>query len=214
MQVAEFETQLFSHLYEFFQDHEFELLGEKKQFRRTTTRGFQNVIFSVTPYQEECWMEVHLGTRLHAIEQICQQFLFHLSDHQPDANTIITSLGRLSDKKYFRFKVSNQDELLASAFELQQFMNSIGFAFLDKYYSNLSVHTALNDVPEKPTNLIYNQNHRYFKGLTAAHLIGYEELHTLANDYLQQLMTRQAPEKLIGSFKKLSGYLLEYYTVN
>ncbi len=214
MKIAEFEMEFFSAVYEFFHEYEFELIPTLKQFRRTTTRGFQNIIFSSTAYEGEFWVEVHLGTRLHAVEQVCQQFLFHLSDHQPHANTIIASVGRIVGQRYFKYKVHDLTSFEKAVSDLKSFMQTDGFPFMQKMYSVKSVSEALNESPTLPSNLVYNQVHRCFKGLASAHLSGNSQLISLSEAYLKGLSVIGAPDLMKVRFQMLANYLLHYYSVN
>ena len=50
MLVKSFEIALYDKLSLFFEQHNFVLMADKKQFRKDTSRGFQNVIFTATSY--------------------------------------------------------------------------------------------------------------------------------------------------------------------
>ena len=75
MLVKPFEITLYDKLRLFFTDQGFVLMADKKQFRKVTPTGFQNVIFTATSYDDEIWLEVNFGCRNNQVEQIAQQFL-------------------------------------------------------------------------------------------------------------------------------------------
>ena len=78
MTLTPFETRLYEQLTPFFDDHGFDLLPEKKQYRLTTPTGFQNVLLSPAYYGTETVLDVNFGCRHDQIEQIAQQFLNNL----------------------------------------------------------------------------------------------------------------------------------------
>lgn len=210
MDAYEFETGLYESLYNFFSEYEFDLLSDKKQFRRPLENGFQNVILSHSSYDNEHWLEVNLGVRLNTIEHWAQQFLDNRKSYQPDANTAVISVGKLTDNKYFRYKVVEPEDLALAQEALCQFMAVQGFDFLNSISSIEAIDFLFNEDPEQPSKYVYNQVHRCFKGLIAAKLNMNPNFMYLMETYYKYLEKIAAKPDLICKFDRMASYLLHY----
>lgn len=210
MTIQEFDTALYEKLYDFFDEHEFEMHASKKQFRRFTVNGFQNVLFSASEYEGEFWLEVNLGIRIDAVEQMVQQFLDNQKGFHEDAMTAIVSIGRLTNNKYFKYKVVSEDDLESVCLLIQEFMHSQGFQFLNAYNKIEAMDSLLNKNPHKPTQYLYNQIHRCFKGTVLAKLNFNPKLGELIEKYQTFLIVLNAKQSHLERFEKLKTFLLTY----
>lgn len=210
MTSTPFETSLYLHLAQFFEAHGYDLLPEKKQFRRTTATGFLNVILSPAFYEDETWLEVNFGCRNEQVEQIAQQFLNNLLDFRSDANTLIISLGKFNDLKYFRYKLHTPDDLPDVTADIQSFFGTTGFAFLESIGSLPQLDRLLNGQPHQPCKYVYNQIHRCYKGLIVARLNHNAHFDGLVDSYRHLLvrLTHNPHESL--NFERLVAYLHHY----
>ncbi len=218
MVISPFETELYGKMSEFFAQHGFLMLPEKKQFRKPTETGFQNVIFSVTSYETETWLEVNFGLRHQQIEQAAQQFLGNMEDFRADANTLVVSIGKFNDARYFRYKIANDArfgsvDLEDTCQEIKAFLLDRGFHFLSRYESLPALNGLLNAEPTKPCKYLYNQIHRGFKGLIAARLTNSDEFLHLSDLYRHQLVRLGASFEELHQFERLLSFLL-YHSVN
>lgn len=215
MSIKTTEAKLYYALYDFFEAEGFRLHMNKKQFRKSTPAGFVNIIFSVSEYEKDkdAWVEVHIGCRNDQIEQIAQQFLnVNLVEFRADVNTLIISTGKYNDVKYFRYKIQNDEDLADTCEAIKEFMIYSGFSFLNSVTKLSDIDRVLNSVPHKPSNYLYNQTHRCFKGLIAAKLNNnprYQRLEDTYRDYL----TKFANETELHNFDRLTAYL-QYYGNN
>lgn len=210
MTVSEFDTILYHELYDFFYDHEFDLLPGKKQFRRILSSGFQSIIFSPSEYEEELWLEVNLGIRLNFVEELVQQFLDNHLPYQQDALTMVSSIGKLSDNKYFRYKIAQKDDLFYACEEIKTFMKATGFEFLNNYSTLPAMDELLNDRPNKPSKFLYNQTHRCFKGITTAKLVHNPIFLDLVDAYRKFLQKTGVKDTMINQYDKLTNFLFHY----
>ena len=219
MLITPFETELYAKMSGFFARYGFVPIPEKKQFRKGTETGFQNVIFSVTKYDAETWIEVNFGLRHELIEQVAQQFLGNLDDFRLDANTLVISIGKFNDANYFRYKIlhgdqpAGQSDLDDACQEIQAFLIERGFDFLNRSDGLAALHYLLNAEPTKPCKFLYNQVHRGFKGLIAARLTNSDEFRGLADLYRNQLVRLGASFHELHQYERLLSYLL-YHSVN
>ncbi len=193
----------------------FELLLAKQQFRKQGAHGFQNIIPTLSTYEQEqeTLVEFNLGVRLDIVEDLVNQFTQHLVDFQPDTNTLLTSMGRLLDKPFMRFKIKNESDVQQVAQNFMQFMEQQGFKSLNSFSKLPYLEQLTNQNPEQAHPYYYNNYHRCLKGLTLARLNQRIDFETLAKIYQQQLVRRNAPPVQQNNFKKLHHYL-SHFSVN
>ncbi|MBC8156289.1 MAG: hypothetical protein H7Z72_25675 [Bacteroidetes bacterium] len=213
MTLTPFENQLYSQLSDFFARQQYALLPAKKQFRKVTPTGFQNVVLSPSYYGIETWLDVTFGCRNDQVEQIAQQFLHNLTDFRPDANTIIISVGKFTDQSYFRYKIGSPDQMGLVCDEIKAFFDADGFAFLDQAGALSTLDQVFNQFPHQPSRYVYNQTHRCYKGLIAARLNHNPHFEGLTDSYRHGLLrqTQNPYEQL--NFERLVTYL-QHYSAN
>ena len=209
MILSKFEVKFYQRLESFFQLYGFDLVLDQKQFRKATQNGFQNIIFSVSETQKEFWIEVNFGVRHEFIEQIAQQFLNNARGYRPSANTLVISIGKFQDLKYFRYKVTDEEELNKILEEVKSFFEETGFNFLDKTNNLISIDDILNDSPTRSCRLVYNQVHRCFKGLIAAKLTDNSNFATITNIYRHYLLKNGTDDDLLN-YERLISFLNHY----
>ena len=207
MNHQEFETALYHHLFDFFYDRGFEMQYEKKQFRKLVETGFQNVIFSSSQYENEHLLEVNIGLRFSPIENIAQEYLDNYVDFRSDSNTLVVSIAKMSRNKYFRYRVVNHEDLRLACEQVGEFLTETGLPFLDHHQHVGQLDWLMNTAPGKPCPYLYNQTHRCFKGMVAAHLNKNPKYPQLASAYHQFLEHSGTKPDMIHSFKKLLAFL-------
>lgn len=212
MILSKFEVKFYQQLEEFFQGHDFNLHLDNKQFRKATQNGFQNVIFSISETQKEFWIEVNFGIRYEFIEQLAQQFLNNTRGNRSSANTLVISFGKFQNLKYFRFKVTDEDELYKILEEIKSFFKNRGFRFLEEAAGLEKIDDLLNDMPTKPCRYLYNQVHRCFKGVIAAKLTDNHSFTTITNIYRHFLLKNGSDEELLN-YERLVSFL-HFYSPN
>ncbi len=212
MILSKFEVKFYQQLEEFFQGHDFNLHLDYKQFRKATQNGFQNVIFSISETQKEFWIEVNFGIRYEFIEQLAQQFLNNTRGNRSSANTLVISFGKFQNLKYFRFKVTDEDELYKILEEIKNFFKNRGFRFLEEAAGLEKIDDLLNDMPTKPCRYLYNQVHRCFKGVIAAKLTDNHSFTTITNIYRHFLLKNGSDEELLN-YERLVSFL-HFYSPN
>ncbi|MFN8355594.1 MAG: hypothetical protein U0Y10_14150 [Spirosomataceae bacterium] len=213
MKITPFELELYEKLSSFFTESGFVLLAEKKQFRKVTNLGFQNVIFSLSDYGNEVWLEVNFGLRHHEIEKIAQQFLGNAEEYRADANTLVISIGKFNNAKYFRYKMQTSSDLEDACEEIKRFLAHQGFPFLEAHQPLSELNRLFNTKPYSPCKYLYNQVHRCFKGIVAARLLSSDDFIDLSDQYRHQLVRIGASGEDLLNFEKMLSFLL-YQSVN
>lgn len=213
MDIKEFETKIFHGLSQFFEAESFAMLIDKKQFRKTTSIGFANVIFILLDYENDTWADVHIGIRNNQIEQIAQQFLnINLDDFQTDVNTLVISIGKYHNNKYFRYKLTDDEELHQICSSVKDFMLSEGFSFLHENQDLQHIDHLINATYHQTNKYVYNQIHRCFKGLICAKLTA-NSRYTLIKESYKNYINQNGSLPEQESFDRLINYLY-YYNPN
>ena len=213
MLVKHFESDIYENLRSFFDLRGYVLMTDKKQFRKATDTGFHNVIFTTTAYENEVWLEVNLGCRNHQLEQIAQQFLGNNRDFWADSNSLVISIGKFNNAKYFRYKMASNSDVLDVCEEVKDFLLTQGFEFLKNSESLSVLHEIYNKTPTKPCKFLYNQVHRSFKGIITAKLTLAENFLDLADIHRNCLLKIGATSEELLMYERLLSYLL-YLSVN
>lgn len=209
MIISQFEVKIYQKLEEFFSEKGFELLIDKKQFRKINYDSFQNVIFSISDSNGDVWIEVNFGIRNGQIENFTQQFLNNRVNFRADANTLVTNIGKFNGQKHFRFKVRDEFDLERVIDEIKDFFISKGFDFMVNASNIHEIDRILNEDPTKPCLFLYNQIHRCFKGIVVAKLVNRTNFAELIDKYRDVLIFSASDEELLN-FERMIGFLLHY----
>ncbi|MEO0896269.1 MAG: hypothetical protein AAFY71_07725 [Bacteroidota bacterium] len=201
------EAYMLDALSHFMEKEGYELLEAKKQFRKEDETGFQNVILSVSPYDDLVMIEFHFGIRIHAVEDMVGSFTRSLKGWRPDAHTIIISQGKLLDKAYWRFEAKSIRDLDEIVLAFQQMWSGKISLFLNQYFRLEGIHELLNLDPKSPSKYLPNQGHRYLRGLVVARLLQKENFEELVKIYSHQMAELPQGEILKPGMEKLVKYL-------
>lgn len=203
------EIEFIQKLEPFFKQNGFEWLRDKNQFRKNVATGFQNVIFSVTMYDNEKIVEIHFGIRSEIIEELVQQFLINSESYKKDSNTIITNIGTYRNNPYFRYKVKNNEDAVLAINDIKDFFEKDGFDFMNKIADIKTLDEMLNFDPQRKNKYIYNQVHRCFKGIASAKINDRSHFHGLIDIYRAYLLKNASDLELVH-FERLVSYLLHF----
>ncbi len=213
MTSTSFETALYHQLTPFFERHQFLLLPEKKQYRKTTDTGFQQVLLSPTFYDSETVLAISLGCRNEQIEQIAQQFLTSQAVSRSDTSTLLVPVGQFSDFVSDRVCIHSEKELLHVCEQIEQFFTTSGFDFLAASGSLPALDRLLNNQPAKVCPYVFNQMHRCYKGLITARLNHSAQFDALVDTYRHLLISQTQNRYEQIRFERLIAYLI-YYSAN
>ncbi|MCS6967670.1 MAG: hypothetical protein RMJ44_00905 [Cytophagales bacterium] len=203
------EIYTFAVLEPFLKEEAFFPMPELKQFRKITPTGFQNMILSFSG-RNEIFLEVNIGLRHNAVEEIAQQFLDNLPEFRKEANTLVVSIGKLSETKYFRYKIKCHDDIHQCSEQIMDFMQERGFRFLNTSGSLQALNKIFNDQPNLPVKYLYNQVHRCFKAIVVARMCAHPQFLDLLNTYYCTLQKLGVPDRTLMEYDRLANYLLHY----
>lgn len=210
MTLTPFETSLYRQLARFFEQHDFTLLPEKKQFRKVTPSGFQNIILSPSYYGPTTLLDVNFGCRNEQVEQIAQQFLPTLTDFRPDANTLLMSIGKYKQVNPPRYSIRTDGELDNVCQQIIDFFLETGFSLIENSISLTMLDQILNENPAQHCPFVYNQTFRCYKGLTVASLTHNAHFLGLVDLYRHQLSRQSQNAYEAMNFDRLVSYLQHY----
>lgn len=202
--------KLLEQLKSFLAARDFFFLPEWNQFRRLTPAGFQSVIISWSPYEDLSVLEVHLGIRHDAVENIAFPFTNGLPGFQQNSMTVVTPLSKLFGEPYQRFGVQTEEDVLKASQEILNRLSTRGVSFLEKYSRLEAVDTLFNAQPSEPIPLIHNQVHRCLRAIAIARLSLRRDFESLGGFYRRQLKNLCAPEPIIDRYERLLLYLRSY----
>lgn len=204
---------LFDKLESFFSNHGFVYLKDKFQFRKNTLEGYQNIVYTSLENKKELLFELFLGSRNSVIEHLAQQVLSTPADYVDDSNTLIISMGQLSNIKYLQFVITNEIDLQDVIEELESYFLDFGFGFLNNINTLVDIEYILNKEPYKNCVFVKNHLNRAVKGLIAAKILNKSNYSKLYEIYLNNLTGLPNTAEDIEVFKKLNNFLL-YQSVN
>ena len=177
------EELILAQLSAFFLQEGFEATGEGRQFNKNNASGSENIVISCVTAGEILYTEIHLGIRIHAVEQLVQPFLALPLDFRNQSHTLLVSQATLSQKPYLRHPIHSDTEATTALQDIRAFMQSTGFAFLAQVADLQALHQILNDKPTAPNPYFYNQVHYCFKGLAVAFLAQPTDFQRFASIY-------------------------------
>lgn len=198
--------ELLKRLSRYFSAYRYSLLIAQNQFRKTTDHGFHNVILS-TGNEFPALATLHLGIRLDMVERLVYQFTSGLAEYSPHSTTLITSAGRVLGQPYHEYSIEKAADINAVTREMEYFMESEGFIFLEKHGRVQSLNELFNDEPEKKSPYLTNELHRSLRGIILAKLTHRSNWPQLVATYRAQLTQRGTPEQLMQSYDQLANYL-------
>jgi hypothetical protein len=158
-------------------------------------------------------LEVNFGIRNNQIEQIAQQYLGNTRDFWGESNTIVVSIGKYNDAKYFRYKIMTEPDIEDVCDIVKDFLTLEGFPFLKASDNLLALNDIFNKQPQKPSKYVYNQVHRSFKGIINAKLVHEENFLDLTDKHRENLIRIGATHEELLTFERLLSFLL-YHSPN
>jgi hypothetical protein len=194
----------------FFQKKGFLYVKAFKQYRSPTSIGFQCVIFSFSHYPELSILEMHLGIRADAVEQLAFTFTNGLPEFQADSLTLVTPMAKLEQVPFQRFELKDTASCTAVAQQLLTQLQFKGLPFLNHYSRLEQLHKLFNGEPEEEMYLTHNQINRYLRGITLARLTQAENFKDLGEAYGKQLISSVVLPEYQQKYKRLFHHLFSY----
>lgn len=184
----------------FFQERGYEYLPEWKQYRKREEQGFKNSIFATKVYGNEYVVEVNLGLRLDAVEELVYPHLRHLKSYAEQSTSFICSVGRILEKPYWRYTYATQKAFAEAVEHFRGFLEEKGLPLLQDLFSLEALDRLYNEKPQLPAPLTYNQRDRAFRGLAVAQLLKRSDVEALYQAHREQLEALASPPTILKDF--------------
>lgn len=188
----------------------FVYVGQWDQFRKPTPSGFQSVILSLANYPDASLLEIHLGVRQDAVENLAYPFTNGLMGFQTNSMTLVTPLAKLHGHAFQRFEISVSTDLATILSQISDQLEKGGFSYLDKYSRLEEMCHLFNKHPNHPLPLVHNQINRCLRGMVLAKISQKNGFETLTQIYRDRLVSMRVPQDTLDKFDRLRTYLRTY----
>jgi hypothetical protein len=197
------EKILVDYLHPFFEHNGFDYFPDLKEFRKKTNFGFFNFVFTISNYNNQYYAEFFIGFRIDIVEIPSQSLFGSGTRSGRDTNTLIVSTKKIDLRLNKNYSTTKHTSLENSCDYFIDFMDLVGFDFLDKYSKISNLHYLLN-IDNCTSEKYYNNNFsRSFKGLAACAIAAPNHLKDVYDNQLSYLCKRNCPEPYIENFNKL-----------
>ena len=209
-QEADLEREIYRQLGTYLEAKGFIPILHLKQFRYPTPIGFKCIILSISHYEDCALLEIHLGVRADAVENLAFPFTNGLPGFKKDSLTLVTPLAKLFGKNFERFEIRSKADMSPIISQVQDQLKEKGFSFLQEYSRLDNLDYLYNQNPIDPVHLIHNQVNRCIRGITLARLCQSTEFTNLGILFEQRLKNLYATEPVLDGYQRLLRYLHTY----
>lgn len=191
-------------------ERDYFFMPQLNQFRRVTPTGFQCIVLNWIPGDAEHMLEVYLGVRHDAVEDLALPFTNDLPELQSNNFTLFTPLSKLFGEPMQRFSICCEADILPAIQEIQKGIFSRGISFLERYTRLENVDTLYNSDPDSPVTYFHNQLHRCMRAIAIARLSLRPDFENLAASYRDQLKKMGVTEIVLDRYDRLWRFLRTY----
>ncbi len=201
--------KIFSFYSPIFEKHGFQAVPELWQYRKETSNGFKAFIISISEYEEDCLVELHLGIRMDSVENFVYRYVQALPEFGPNMMTLVTSMARIQGLVFKRYSINSSESLQESYDQIAFFVNDVGLLKLDEWENLKSLNKVYNNDPYD-LSLIYNSFNKAIRGLSLAKFSGNPNYQELKDKYRYMLEYKKYPPESMQFFDKLVSFLDNY----
>lgn len=190
-------------------ERDYFFMPQLNQFRRVTPTGFQCIILNWIPCENGHILEVNLGVRHDAVEDLAYPFTSGLPELQ-STFTLFTSLGKLFEQPIQRFAIQSEADILPAVNAIQKGIMSRGISFLERYTRLENVDNLYNSDPNSALTYLHNHLHRCMRAIAIARLSLRPDFERLAASYRDQLQQIGVTESVLDRYDRLWRFLRTY----
>ena len=210
MKKDQCEALMIDTLDSYLQDLGYAYVPRWKQYRKATPNGFVSYILSISPYQDECMVELHAGVRVEDVEGIVFPFSNSTPNWQGHSMTVVSPLSKIMGREMERFPVHDFTTATATSYTLLDQIQLYGEVFLRQYQDLVELFMLYNDSPTTKHPILNHRYHRAIRGITIAKLNQSSQLLDLVMIYKEDLIKSRTPQRYIDAFDRLAHFLLHY----
>jgi hypothetical protein len=181
-------------------------IPQLKQFRRAYEEGYQSVVLS-SAGQHPVEVEVFLGVRVDLVEDLAYQFTMGLNEYGPYSTTLLVAAKKVAERTELRYELYQESDIHRVGNNIEEFMLTYGYTFLDQYSSISVLDQLYNGNPEQKANYITNEYHRALRGIILARLVQSQSWSELAQIYRRKLEKKGTPEVQLNKYLRLVEFL-------
>lgn len=197
----------------YFTLYGFQYHAATNQYRRELEggEGFQSIILSITPYDDELLLEFFLAARHTALEQMIYRLTNGFINYAPHSTSVVMSVAKLSKEgKPWRASVRAIDDLNTVLLTLEMMLEDYGWQHL-RNWSTLSELERLFNAQPFDLSLQPNPFHKALRGTCMAKLCHRADLDGIYEDYRELLDEYRVPWQQIQRFINLNTILENYH---
>lgn len=191
-------------------ERDYFFMPQLNQFRRVTPTGFQCIILNWIPGENGHVLEINLGVRHDAVEDLAQPFTSGLPELQSNNFTLFTSLGKLFEQPAARFAIRSEADIWPAIQAIQKGILSRGISFLERYTRLENVDNLYNSDPNSPLMYLHNHLHRCMRAIAIARLSLRPDFERLAASYREQLTRMGVTDLVLDRYDRLWRFLRTY----
>ena len=184
---SNFKALVVDELIKLCRERGFEWLPQLGQLRKTTYRGFSNILLSFSNYSDGVMVEGHCGVRIDAVEDTVYRYTNGFREFQSNSHTLITSTGRLEGGPGRRRLVSSQRDAMDTAREIFATVDQRGEAFWQRYGELHALDELFNFPDGRSSQLVSNLSYACLRGIVIAKLLERTDFEELVDEHRERL---------------------------
>lgn len=185
----------------------FTWLSPWSQYRKTTPRGFVNLVLSFSDYEDGVMVEGHCGLRSDAVEDTVFRYTRGLRGFEAHSHTLITSLGKLAGKPFERYLLQSEAQARETADTLIEGIEAHARGFWVEYQELDALDRLFNAQADTPSTLINNRAQSLLRGVTVATLLQKPEFETLVSAHRERLKQSHPNPMVVEGYEELVSHL-------
>ncbi|MEQ9263416.1 MAG: hypothetical protein RLP14_09670 [Owenweeksia sp.] len=185
----------------------YEFMPLLNQFRKTSRKGYCNIIIYPTIYPERIFFEVSFGSRINIVERTLLPYVNGVKGFSEDGNTAITNLKRFLSQPQFTLTANNGQQLKEVIRFISDFFENGGFDYLESLTDIHQLDRLMNmDFRDK---YLFSGNPvlHCFRGITVATLNANPNWNELYQGYVKYMESLQTPRLIQENFNRLVFFL-------
>ncbi len=199
--------RFFETLQPVFTSNGYEFVPLLNQFRKTTRKGYSNVVIYPTIYPEQIYFEVSFGSRINIVEKTILPYVNGVKGFSEEGNTVLTNLKKFLDLPGFKLTAKSGQQLEETIHFISSFFEEGGFEYLESFTDIYQLDRHLNTDPQDHHYFIGNPILYCFRGITIASLTDSWRWRELYQFYGKKLEELQAPGLVRESYNRMVFFL-------
>jgi hypothetical protein len=191
---------------DFLEDFGFNLDPTILHYIKLFDGGKQVVFFHHISNSDSNCIEVQLGIRIDAVEDIINQFLPSLGDFSERSTTLIMPIDQINANMQRRYFIEDEKEVPEVLKKIESHLVKDGFRWLDRYSDPIVLEDYFNNNPDQEF-ITQNFTYRSARAITLCKLYNPDNYKDKKKAYLDKLEEMMVTPFTLASFLNLLNYL-------